>query len=74
MSNGLRDAFEGHGDADFFAFAYACFDPIEEVLRPGYFRTGRLLKVGDLIFVGTRPRPAQSPWATMPKSREMRRF
>lgn len=60
MANGLRDAFEGQGDAQFFAFSYACFDPLEEVLEPGYFPSGRLLKVGDLMFVGTRPRPAES--------------
>jgi len=37
LSNGLRDAFEGQGDAGFFAWTYASFDRLEEILRPGYF-------------------------------------
>ena len=73
MANGLRDAFEGQGDAQFFAFSYACFDPLEEVLEPGYFPSGRLLKVGDLIFVGTRPRPAGNPWHPLKPKAEIRR-
>jgi len=73
QSNGLRDAFEGQGAAGFFAYTYATFDPLEEVLAEGYFNGSRQLAVGDLIFVGTRPRPATSARSAAQKKAETRR-
>jgi len=34
-SNGLRDAFEGQGEAGFVAWTYATYDTLEQVLAPG---------------------------------------
>lgn len=73
QSNGLRDAFEAQGEAGFFAYSYGTFDPLEAVLAPGYFDGCRRLQVGDLIFVGTRPRPANSAWMAAQKRTEIRR-
>ncbi len=36
-SNGIRDAFEGQSEAGFVAWTYASYDPLEEILQPGYF-------------------------------------
>ena len=88
LSNGLRDAFEGQGDAGFFAWTYASFDRLEEILRPGYFNSAHRLAhlwdayrpVGlheagseDLVYVGTRPRPATSPLSKGQASTEIHR-
>ena len=73
QSNGLRDVFEGQGEAGFIAYTYATFDPLEEVLVPGYFSSCRRLAVGDLIFVGTRPRPPASAWMAAQKQTPIRR-
>jgi hypothetical protein len=35
--NGLRDAFEGQGEAGFVAWTYATYDTLDQVLAPGYF-------------------------------------
>lgn len=73
QSNGLRDAFEGQGEAGFTAWSYASFDPLEQVLAPGYFTHCQRLAVGDLIFVGTRPRPVMSAWMATQKQTPIRR-
>ena len=73
QSNGLRDAFEGQGEAGFIVYSYATFDPLEAVLVPGYFTSCRRLDVGDLIFVGTRPRPVASAWMAAQKQTPIRR-
>ena len=73
QSNGLRDAFEGQGEAGFIVYSYATFDPLEQVLVPGYFNSCRRLAVGDLIFVGTRPRPVTSAWMAAQKQTPIRR-
>ena len=73
LSSGLRDAFEGQGDAGFFAWTYASFDRLEEILRPGYFNSAHRLAPGDLVYVGTRPRPATSPWSKGQASTEIHR-
>ena len=72
-STGLRDAFEGQGDAGFTVWSYATFDPLKQVLAPGYFNSCRRLAVGDLIFVGTRPRPVTSAWMAAQKQTPIRR-
>ena len=73
QSNGLRDAFEGQGDAGFVVYSYATFDPLEAVTAPGYFSGCKRLAVGDLIFVGTRPRPVTSAWMAAQKQTPIRR-
>lgn len=57
-------AFEGQGDFGFGVWTFATCDPLEEVLKEGYF-TGRFhfLRPGDLIFVGSRPPLHPSPWS-----------
>ena len=73
QSNGLRDAFEGQGEAGFIVYSYATFDPLEAVTALGYFNGCRRLAVGDLIFVGTRPRPVTSAWMAAQKQTPIRR-
>src|SRR6056297_2791558 len=73
QGNGLRDAFEGQGDAGFIVWSYATFDPLEQVIAPGYFARCQRLAVGDLIFVGTRPRPVSSAWMAAQKQTPIRR-
>jgi hypothetical protein len=72
-SNGLRDVFEGQGEAGFFAYSYATYDPLEAVMAPGYFNGCRRLELGDLIFLGTRPRPVTSAWMAEQKQTPIRR-
>jgi hypothetical protein len=72
-ANGLRDAFEGQGEAGFTDWSYASYDPLETILAPGYFASVDRLAPGHLIHVGTRPRPANSPWATQQQGTETRR-
>ena len=72
-SNGLRDAFEGQGEPGFMVWTYASFDPLEDILEPGYFSGVTRFRVGDLVYVGTAPRPADSPWTRLPTGREIRR-
>lgn len=54
-------------------FTYACFDPLDEVLRPGYFRALDRIRVGDLIYLGISPRPAKAVWQTRHQGHETRR-
>ena len=72
-SNGLRDAFEGQGEPGFMVWTYASFDPLEDILEPGYFSNSASFRIGDLVYVGTAPRPADSPWTRLPTGREIRR-
>jgi hypothetical protein len=71
--SGLRDAFEGQGDAGFMAFSYSCFDPLSEVLAPGYFQGCTRMRAGDLIWLGISPRPKNSPWTRHHLATETRR-
>lgn len=72
-SNGIRDAFEGQSEAGFVAWTYASYDALEEILQPGYFHSFSRFAPGDLVYVGTQPRPASSPWATRHQGKEIRR-
>ena len=72
-SHGLRDAFEAQGEAGFMAWTYGTYDPLETVLRPGYFNGFGRFKPGDLLYVGTSPRPESSPWATQHTGSDIRR-
>lgn len=72
-SHGIRDAFEGQGEAGFVAWTYATYDSLEQVLAPGYFNGFKRFSPGDLIYVGTQPRPATSPWTTQQQGKEIRR-
>jgi hypothetical protein len=72
-ANGLRDAFEGQGEAGFTDWSYASYDPLKTILAPGYFAGVDRLAPGHLIHVGTRPRPANSPWANQQQGTETRR-
>jgi hypothetical protein len=38
-SNGIRDAFEGQGEAGFVAWTYATHDKLEDILKSGYFNS-----------------------------------
>lgn len=60
----MTAAFEGQGDFGFGVWTYATCDPLEEVLKEGYFARGfQFLRPGDLIFVGSRPPRYPSPWS-----------
>jgi hypothetical protein len=72
-SNGLRDAFEGQGEAAFMAWTYTSHDPLEAILGCGYFNKVGRLAVGDLVYVASQPRPANSPWVTQHQGQETRR-
>jgi hypothetical protein len=72
-SHGLRDAFEAQGEAGFMAWSYGTYDPLEAVLEPGYFASFGRFRPGDLIYVGTSPRPDNSPWTTQHGGTEIRR-
>lgn len=72
-ANQLRDAFEGQGEAGFMVYSYACFDPFEEVLAPGYFPALNRLKMGDLVYLGISQRPAKAIWQTQQLATETRR-
>lgn len=72
-ATGLRDAFEGQGEAGFMAWTYVSYDPLETILAPGYFNSVSRFEPGDLVFLGTRPRPAMSPWTTQHQGKETRR-
>ncbi len=72
-SNGIRDAFEGQGEAGFVAWTYATHDKLEQVLQPGYFNSFSRMAPGDLVYVGTTPRPTSSPWVTQHQNTEIRR-
>lgn len=71
--SGLRDAFEGQGDAGFMAFSYSCFDPLPVVLAPGYFQGCTRMRPGDLIWLGISPRPKNSCWTRHHLATETRR-
>ena len=73
VSNGLRDAFEGQGEAGFVAWTYATYDTLDQVLAPGYFSSFKRFSPGDLVYVGTQPRPANSPWVTTHLNEETHR-
>jgi hypothetical protein len=72
-ANGLRDAFEGQGEAGFMAWTYVTFDPLEAILAPGYFNSVGRFQPGDLVYLGTKPRPTSSPWTTQHQGTETRR-
>lgn len=59
----LRYAFEGQGELGFGVWTLATNDPLEVVLAEGYFNgVFRILRSGDLVFVGSTQRPIGSPW------------
>jgi hypothetical protein len=61
-ANGLMPAFEAQGELGFLWWTYATSDGLVEVLKPDYFATMcRRMRVGDMILVGTRSRPALDP-------------
>ena len=72
-SNGIRDAFEGQGEAGFVAWTYATNDRLEDILQPGYFNGFSRFAPGDLVYVGTTPRPTSSPWTTQHQNTEIHR-
>ena len=72
-SNGTRDAFEGQGEAGFVAWTCATHDKLEDILKPGYFNSFGRFAPGDLVYVGTKPRPQGSPWVTQHQNTEVRR-
>jgi hypothetical protein len=54
----LQEAFFVPGSQAFRVYGYGTTDPLEEVLRPGYFAAARaLLRPGELIYVSTAPQP-----------------
>ena len=53
----LQPAFDVSGAHPFRIWGYGTADPLEEVLGPGYMRSGAsILRPGDLIYVRTCPR------------------
>ncbi len=71
-SHHLAYAFEAQGELGFTYWTYATSDGLADVLKPDYFATMcRRMRVGDMILVGTRPRPALDPWIS--KGHETRR-
>jgi hypothetical protein len=61
--SGLAYAFEAQGELGFTYWTYATNDGIGDVLVPEYFASMcRRMRVGDMVLVGTRPRPEGSPW------------
>ena len=73
QAHGLRAAFEAQGETGFFVYSYGTYDTLEAVLSPGYFNGYKRFEVGDLIFVGTRPRPATNAYMASQKPTEIRR-
>jgi hypothetical protein len=69
-----RDCFVGQGEHGFTASSYVTRDAVAQVLAPGYFdEIARLLRVGDLIWLGTAPsRVAHLPG--QPLTGELRRL
>jgi hypothetical protein len=54
----LQEAFFVPGSQAFRVYGYGTTDPLEEVLRQGYFAAARaLLRPGELIYVSTAPQP-----------------
>ena len=52
----LQEAFFVPGTQPFRSYGYGTSDPLEEVLRQGYFAVaGALLRPGELIYVSTCP-------------------
>jgi hypothetical protein len=54
-SNGLRDAFEGQGEAGFVAWTYATYDTLEQVLAPSYFTSLRRFALTSWSLPAGRP-------------------
>jgi hypothetical protein len=54
----LQEAGFVPGSQAFRVYGYGTTDPLEEVLRQGYFAAARaLLRPGELIYVSTAPQP-----------------
>lgn len=71
-SHRIAHAFEAQGELGFSYWTYATNDTLKEVLAADYFGAmARSMRVGDMILVGTRPRPALDPWHNV--SGEIRR-
>jgi hypothetical protein len=57
----LQEAFFVSGTHPFRVWGYGTTDPLEEVLRQGYFAMARgLLRQGELIYVSMRPGEGRS--------------
>jgi hypothetical protein len=53
----LQPAFDGAGTHPFRIWCYGTTDPLDEVLGPGYMRSGgSILRPGELIYVRSCPR------------------
>jgi hypothetical protein len=58
----MQEAFFVASEASFRVWGYATTDPLEEVLRPGYFRAASsVARVGELIYVRMQARRG-APW------------
>ena len=55
------------------AWTFASYDSLEEILQPVYFNGFGRFAPGDLVYVGTQPRPRSSPWTTRHQGKEIRR-
>lgn len=59
----LAYAFEAQGELGFTFWTYATNDTLRDVLTPDYFASMcRRMRLGDLVLVGIRPRPASDAW------------
>jgi hypothetical protein len=55
--SGLQEAFFVPGDHAFRVWGYGTTDPLEEVLRPGYFGAGNMMHPGELIYLRMQAQP-----------------
>lgn len=55
--SGLQEAFFVPGDHAFRVWGYGTTDPLEDVLRPGYFGAGNMMHLGELIYVRMQAQP-----------------
>lgn len=72
FEKGFTLGFQAPAEIVLNYWVYSCLDPMEEILRPQYFRPVRgMLRTGDLILCGTGTRP-RGPAEAQPAP--MRRF
>ena len=66
----LQPAFDGAGTHPFRIWCYGTTDPLDEVLGPGYMRSGgSILSPGDLIYVRSCPRRDGRSWREADETR-----
>jgi hypothetical protein len=54
-SEQFGEGLQAQGDSRFAVWTYASPDPLEEILKPGYFGISRRISLGDMVIVGVAP-------------------